>query len=62
MKDEDKWLLVYGRGWVDWWELEDTNDEQLNPLFVRLSEDGKLEMDANYVRVRLKEKDESVRV
>lgn len=62
MKDEDKWLLVYGRGWVDWWELEDTNDEQLNPLFVRLSEDGKLEMDANYVRVRLKEKDETVRV
>lgn len=62
MKDEDKWLLVYGRGWVDWWELEDTNDEQLNPLFVRLSEAGKLEMDANYVRVRLKEKDESVRV
>lgn len=62
MKDEDKWLLVYGRGWVDWWELEDTNDEQLNPLFVRLSEAGKLEMDANYVRVRLKEKDETVRV
>ncbi len=62
MRDEDKWLLVYGRGWVDWWELEDTNDEQLNPLFVRLSEAGKLEMDANYVRVRLKEKDESVRV
>ena len=62
MKDEDKWLLVYGRGWVDWWELEDTNDERLDPLFVRLSEAGKLEMDANYVRVRLKEKDESVRV
>lgn len=62
MKDEDKWLLVYGRGWVDWWELEGTNDEQLDPLFVRLSEDGKLEMDANYVRVRLKEKDETVRV
>lgn len=62
MKDEDKWLLVYGRSWVDWWELEDTNDEQLNPLFVRLSEDGKLEMDVNYMRVRLKEKDESVRV
>lgn len=62
MKDEDKWLLVYGRGWVDWWDLEGTNDEQLDPLFVRLSEDGKLEMDESYVRVRLKEKDESVRV
>ena len=62
MKDEDKWLLVYGRGWVDWWELEDTNDEQLDPLFVRLSKAGKLEMNSSYGRVRLKEKDESVRV
>lgn len=62
MKDEDKWLLVYGRGWVDWWELENSDDEDLNPLFVRLSEAGKLEMDPNYVRVRLKEKDEPIRV
>lgn len=62
MKDEDVWLLTFGRGWVDWWELENSDDEDLNPLFVRLSEAGKLEMDPNYVRVRLKEKDESVRV
>lgn len=62
MKDEDKWLLVYGRGWVDWWQLEDANDLQLDPLLSRLSEAEKLEFDINYGRVRLKEKDESVRV
>jgi len=53
MSDEYIWLLLFGTGWVDLWELV----EKYNPVFVRLSEADKLEMDENLERVRLKEKE-----
>jgi hypothetical protein len=63
MTDEQIWLLRFGRGWVDWWELEDVEDS-VDPLFERLTDAGKLEMDAESLRIKLrsKEEDESIRV
>jgi hypothetical protein len=63
MTDEQIWLLRFGRGWVDWWELEGVEDG-IDPVFERLADAGKLETDANALRIKLrsKEEDESVRV
>lgn len=62
MTDEHRWLLLYGRRWIDWWELEDNGD--LNPMFERMHEAGMLESDHTKLRVRLKpkEENESIRV
>ena len=65
MTPEQIWLLKYGRGWVDWWELEDKDGNGLDALFERLGDEGKLKSDPNGLRVRLKtekERDELIRV
>lgn len=58
MTDEQKWLLLYGRRWVDWWELEEENGE-ISPVFERLSDANKLKQNASTLRVRLKTKEEN---
>ena len=62
MTDEHRWLLLYGRRWVDWWELEDNGD--LNPMFKRMHDAQLLEGDHARLKVRLKpkEENESIRV
>lgn len=64
MTDEQIWLLRFGRGWVDWWELADNSGEGTIMLYERLIAQGKLEMDATAVKIRLKakEENESIRV
>lgn len=57
MTDEHRWLLLYGRRWIDWWELEDNGD--LNPIFERMHEAGMLESDHARLKVRLKPKEEN---
>ena len=64
MTDEQIWLLKYGRGWVPWYEMVDDplSGHELDPLYTRLMEVGKMEMetqfDRNTMRIRLKEKNE----
>lgn len=55
--DEQLWLLKYGRGWVAWYELVDgpVGEQDVDPLHTRLLEAGKIEIDRNRLRVRLKE-------
>lgn len=64
MKDEDIWLLQFGRRWVDWWELSNEDGSNISALCERMHDAGKLESDHTKLRVRLKpkEKDEPIRV
>lgn len=64
MTDEQIWLLKYGSRWVDWWELANADETGVDALCERLHEGNKLERDHKKLRVRLKpkEKDESIRV
>jgi hypothetical protein len=75
MTDEHRWLLFYGRRWVDWWEFEDDPrmprfEERRDTLGVpdlieRMHAAGLLESDRKRLRVRLKtkkERNESIRV
>ena len=57
MTDEQRWLLLYGSRWVDWWELEDSGD--LSPMFERMHDARLLESDQSRLRVRLKPKERS---
>ncbi len=50
MTDEQKWLLIFGRGWV---ALEVV--EEHDPIFSRLAKDKKLDVDQSFECVRLKE-------
>ena len=56
MKDEHIWLLKYGRGWVPWYELLDgaVGEQEVDPLHGRLVEEGKIEINRQTMRVRLK--------
>lgn len=65
MTDEQIWLLKYGSGWVPWYALLDgpVGEQEADPLHSRLLGAGKIEIDKNTMRVRLKrEKNESIRV
>lgn len=53
MSDEDKWLVVFGRGWVDRTEIEDL-DDAMHSTYVRLARSHKLMSDAPMHRVKLK--------
>lgn len=57
ISDEQRWLLKYGRDWVAWYELMDgpVGEQDVDPLHTRLLEAGKMEIDRNRLRVRLKE-------
>lgn len=65
MTDEQRWLLLYGRRWVDWWELEDNQAILgISDLAERMHDTQSLESDPSRLRVRLKpkEENESIRV
>lgn len=65
MTPEQIWLLKFGRGWVDWWELEDKDGNGLDDLCERMHEARLLKADSNRLRVRLKtekERNESIRI
>lgn len=65
MTDEQVWLLKYGSNWVPWYELVDgpVGEQEVDPIHSRLLDAGKMEIDKNTMRVRLKrEKNESIRV
>ena len=57
MTDEQKWLLIFGRGWV---ALEVV--EEHDPIFSRLAKDKKLDVDQSFECVRLKPQNEPIRV
>ena len=54
MTDEDIWLVRFGSGWVDWWELQNETSEGVTPIFHHLFEAGKLETSMESLKVRLK--------
>jgi hypothetical protein len=58
MTDEQIWLLRFGRGWVNWWELANESGDDINSLAERMHEAQMLEKDAKRMRVRLKTKEE----
>jgi hypothetical protein len=58
MTDEQIWLLRFGSGWVNWWELADESGDDINPVAERMHEAQMLEKDAKRMRVRLKTKEE----
>jgi hypothetical protein len=65
MTDEHIWLLKYGSGWVPWYELVSgpVGEQEVDSTHSRLLDAGKLEIDKNTMRVRLKrEKNELIRV
>lgn len=65
MTDEQKWLLIFGSGWVPWYAVVDgpPGEQEVHPLHTRLTEAGKIEVDKNTMRVRLKkEVNEIIRV
>lgn len=64
MTDEQRWLLLYGRRWVDWWELANAEGDSVSGLSERMHDAGMLEADRRKLRVRLKPKEanESIRV
>lgn len=51
MTDEGIWLLLFGRGWVAFDDIEDKHDE----VFSRLAEAKKLDVDDNLECIRLKD-------
>ncbi len=56
MTDEQKWLVLFGSGWVPWYVILDgpPGDQKVNPLHARLTAAGKMEIDKNRMVVRLK--------
>lgn len=56
MTDEQKWLVLFGSGWVPWYAVVDglPGDQEVNPIHTRLVEAGKMEIDKNRMVVRLK--------
>ena len=65
MTDEQIWLLKYGSDWVPWYELlhGPVGEQEVDPIHSRLLDAGKMEIDKNTMRVRLKrEKNEPIRV
>lgn len=56
MTDEQKWLVLFGSGWVPWYAVVDgpPGDQEVNPLHTRLVAAGKMEIDKNRMVVRLK--------
>jgi hypothetical protein len=58
MTPEDKWLLIFGSGWVDWMEIH--NHDQM-PLFNDLYERDLLELELAKNTIRLKP-NETIRV
>lgn len=54
MTDEGIWLLLFGREWI---ALESLEIEEQDPLFTRLAQAKKLEVNENFECVRFKEKE-----
>jgi hypothetical protein len=58
MTDEQKWILLFGRGWIDWVDLENNATVEVKNLCVRLQQDLKLVYAIGSNRIKLKEADE----
>ena len=56
MSEEDKWLVAFGRNWVDRTEIEDSGDT-LFSLYVILARSDRLVFDEPMNRVKLKVKE-----
>jgi hypothetical protein len=61
MNEEQKWLVAFGRGWVDRVEIEDSGD-MLFSVYVTLSRSYNLEYDVEKDKVKLRVKNEHIRV
>jgi hypothetical protein len=61
MNEEQKWLVAFGRGWVDRTEIEDSGD-MLFSVYVILARSYHLEFDVQADKVKLKVKNEPIRV
>jgi hypothetical protein len=61
MNEEQKWLTAFGRGWVDRSEIEDSGD-MLFSVYVILARSYDLEFDVQADKVKLRVKNEHIRV
>jgi len=58
MTDEQKWLLMFGRGWIDWVEVEDHPTKEARDVCVRLQKESKLAYAIGSNQIKLKEANE----
>lgn len=58
MTDEQKWILLFGRGWVDWVDLENNATVEVKDLCVRLQKESKLAYAIGSNRIKLREAEE----
>jgi hypothetical protein len=58
MTDEQKWLLLFGRGWVDLVAIEDHPTKEARDVCVRLQQESKLAYAIGSGRLKLKEANE----
>jgi hypothetical protein len=56
MTDEQKWLLIFGRGWVDRVVIEDA-DYEMYEMYKNLAIKEAFVYDLSLYRVKLKEKE-----
>lgn len=57
MTDEEKWLVAFGRGWIDRVDIEDSTDV-IHSVYVRLAGSNQLEFNVGSNRIKLKEVNE----
>ena len=55
MTDEQKWLVLFGRGWVDVVDVEDHPTKEAREVGIRLRQQSKFVYDFSLDRIRLKE-------
>ena len=58
MTDEQKWVLLFGRGWIDWIDVENHPTEEAKKLCVRLQQESKLAYAIGSNRLKLRETNE----
>ena len=61
MNEEQMWLVAFGRGWVDRFEIEDSGD-MLFSVYVTLARSYNLEFDVEKDKVKLRVKNEHISV
>jgi hypothetical protein len=61
MNEKQKWLVAFGRGWVDRTEIENSG-EMLFSVYVELARSYNLEFDVEKDKVKLRLKNEHIRV
>ena len=61
MNEEQMWLVAFGRGWVDRTEIENSGD-MLFSVYVELARSYNLEFDVEKDKVKLRLKNEHIKV